>query len=159
MLYSSTALMNQVIKPSLEHVDTYSRELTWFIYALIQANCDRNIAKNTFGPFAMSHEAHFELWDEYLVNDPEKASKVRGLASQHRFLKDPDSELTLNIGYAVAIQSQWLCQHCDGDICHLSFEQLIKIWRQQAAPEQHISTDNLCREKRKILTHINQLAS
>ena len=56
----------------------------------------------------LNHEAHWAVWDDYLAQQPDLASRVRGLASQHRFLEDPDLELTLNQGYAIAITAIWV---------------------------------------------------
>lgn len=46
---------------------------------------------------------HQMLWDRHLARDPELASLVRGLASQHAFLAAPHLELTVNLRYATAI--------------------------------------------------------
>lgn len=43
------------------------------------------------------------FWDQYLALDPERASRVRGLASQHAFLAAPHLELTVNLRYSTAI--------------------------------------------------------
>ena len=43
------------------------------------------------------------IWDKYLIQYPELASRVRGIAGQHSFLKDPHSELVTNLKYATAI--------------------------------------------------------
>ncbi|MEJ2073570.1 MAG: hypothetical protein P8X79_08950 [Reinekea sp.] len=61
-----------------------------------------------FGPYQMSHEQHWAIWDNYLAQDAELASRVRGLASQHRFIDNPDLELSLNAGYATAIAATGL---------------------------------------------------
>lgn len=46
---------------------------------------------------------HRDIWDTWLVNDPELASRVRGMASQHNFLTAPHQELITNLAYATAI--------------------------------------------------------
>lgn len=61
-----------------------------------------------YGPFQMTHEQHWLIWENYLSKDPELASKTRGLASQHHFLLNPDAELNLNWGYATAVAVLWI---------------------------------------------------
>ncbi|QJD57785.1 hypothetical protein HG264_02095 [Pseudomonas sp. gcc21] len=55
------------------------------------------------GPYAIPPALHIELWDNYLAHSPDQASLVRGLASQHCFLKNPHAELGFNLAYATAI--------------------------------------------------------
>jgi hypothetical protein len=55
------------------------------------------------GVFRISAATHRAVWDNYLVNHPELASEVRGLAGQHGFLRDPHGELVTNLKYAIAI--------------------------------------------------------
>lgn len=58
------------------------------------------------GLYHISERHHQQLWDNYLALDPNLASLVRGLASQHAFLSGPHLELTVNLRYATAIA--WL---------------------------------------------------
>jgi len=55
------------------------------------------------GLYGISETTHIQVWDEFLVTDPELASRVRGLASQQQFLKFPHAELVTNLGYATGI--------------------------------------------------------
>ena len=55
------------------------------------------------GIYRISPATHRAVWDHYLLNDPELASRVRGLAGQHGFLRDPHGELITNLKYATAI--------------------------------------------------------
>lgn len=55
------------------------------------------------GLYRISASAHQQIWDTYLIKFPELASRVRGLASQHQFLKNPHRELVTNLGYSSAI--------------------------------------------------------
>jgi hypothetical protein len=52
------------------------------------------------GLYRISAQAHLHMWDKYLVTDPELASRLRGLASQQQFLKNPHNELITNLSYA-----------------------------------------------------------
>jgi hypothetical protein len=58
------------------------------------------------GLYRIGENRHKALWDHYLALDPDLASLVRGLASQHAFLTGPHLELTVNLRYATAIA--WL---------------------------------------------------
>lgn len=55
------------------------------------------------GLYRISETTHIQVWDQFLVTDPELASRVRGLASQQQFLKFPHCELITNLGYATGI--------------------------------------------------------
>jgi len=55
------------------------------------------------GLYRISEATHIQVWDKFLVTDPELASRVRGLASQQQFLKFPHCELITNLGYATGI--------------------------------------------------------
>lgn len=59
--------------------------------------------RRQLGLYHITPLAHRAVWDKYLVNFPELASKVRGLASQQAFLQDPHAELLSNLKYATAI--------------------------------------------------------
>lgn len=59
--------------------------------------------KDSFGLFHIKEEQHTTIWDDHLVKNPNLASSVRGLASQHQFLKTPHTELCTNLNYATAI--------------------------------------------------------
>ena len=55
------------------------------------------------GVFGISPTLHRQVWDEYLAFEPDKASQVRGFASQRQFLVNPDAELITNTQYAAAV--------------------------------------------------------
>lgn len=66
---------------------------------------DGNLLKSgkNLGIYGTDKCLHREIWDTWLVNDPELASRVRGMASQHTFLTAPHHELITNLAYATAI--------------------------------------------------------
>ncbi len=55
------------------------------------------------GIYQITPQTHNNIWDRYLVDNPNLASKVRGLASQREFLCHPHAELATNLSYATAI--------------------------------------------------------
>lgn len=87
------------------------------------------------GLYRITEPRHRALWDHYLALDPERASLVRGLASQHAFLSGPHLELTVNLRYATAIA--WLLveeQHTSlpaaDDLLGMA-----RIWRKTFQPQ------------------------
>ena len=87
------------------------------------------------GLYRISDERHQQLWDEHLAHDPELASQVRGLASQHAFLAAPHLELIVNLRYATAIawmlvESSILVLPAADDLIGMAM-----IWRQVFRPD------------------------
>lgn len=64
-------------------------------------------SSRNFGLYGIDKVLHRQVWDTWLVKDPELASRVRGLASQSEFLCAPHQELITNLAYATAIA--WCC--------------------------------------------------
>ncbi|MDX1473366.1 MAG: hypothetical protein R3309_04295 [Reinekea sp.] len=127
MQYSIDFVLNQIIKPSLIFLDMASADLETF---LASAACCQHPVNGGYGVYQISHLQHWNLWDHYLVHHPLLASKVRGLASQHRFLEDPDLELTMNPGYAAAIAALLMFQQLGKrPEDTLTFEQMYRAWR------------------------------
>ena len=82
------------------------------------------------GLYHISAQTHVAVWDKYLINYPDMASRVRGLAGQRSFLGNPHRELVTNLSYTTAIA--WLVyKRCNqplpeaGDI-----KGLAKYWHQ-----------------------------
>jgi hypothetical protein len=55
------------------------------------------------GLYRISANTHLQVWDQFLIGDPELASRLRGLASQQQFLKTPHQELVTNLSYATGV--------------------------------------------------------
>lgn len=103
---AANQLSQHIIRPTLLYLDRYcpSAEALLLGAAASQSglgsalyDCHGN------GLYRISKQRHQLCWDQYLARDPELASRVRGLASQHAFLQEPDLELTVNLRYATAI--------------------------------------------------------
>ena len=56
-----------------------------------------------YGIYDISKLEHLSVWDDFLAFNEDLASLVRGFASQHHFLADPNMELATNLNYATAI--------------------------------------------------------
>ncbi|MCK5894890.1 MAG: hypothetical protein KAG53_10930 [Endozoicomonadaceae bacterium] len=57
----------------------------------------------SLGIYQISPTTHRKIWDTFLYNRHDLASKVRGLASQREFLLRPHAELATNLSYSTAI--------------------------------------------------------
>ncbi|WP_339672319.1 hypothetical protein [Dasania marina] len=106
MNIDNTHLCQYVIEPTLHYLEMYSPAASHMLLGV----ANQESAGNPFceghqglGLFQISSSQHRSVWDNYLAFQPDLASRVRGLASQHQFLKDPDSELITNLRYSTAI--------------------------------------------------------
>ena len=103
----SLQLLNNVIRPTLEHIGIGNVETkAWLLLGtatIATASLTAPSWPEHYGIYAIKSEDHVRVWDEFLAKDPDMASAVRGLASQHRFLQQPDAELNTNLAYATAI--------------------------------------------------------
>jgi hypothetical protein len=87
------------------------------------------------GLYRIAEQRHQKVWDQHLALDPDLASKVRGLDSQHAFLSAPHLELTVNLRYSTAIA--WMLIEAAGNKlpdCH-DLMGLGQIWRQVFQPQ------------------------
>lgn len=84
--------------------------------------------RHGMGIFQILPSTHRQIWDQYLINFPALASKVRGLASQRDFLQHPHAELTTNLRYATAIA--WLVYRAAGveNVPTENLPQMAKMW-------------------------------
>ena len=118
MYVTAEHLRDQVIRPTLEYLDAWTPACeAYLLDAAINAPDLGLFAarKDGLGLFHITADQHRDLWDRYLAFNPDLASRIRGLASQRAFLRDPDSELQTNLSYCTAIA--WLIHHrAGGDI-------------------------------------------
>ncbi len=106
MSYSSSSLNQFVIQHTLKAMGICSKAIENLLLGTAAAQEDLRLQSETsigIGVYGISKETHCKLWDDYLAFDPDLASEVRGLASQHEFLKHPHIELATNLAYATAI--------------------------------------------------------
>ena len=106
MTISAAHLTQFVIKPTLESLDMYSQTAEKLLLGTAAQESGFNPLKTSgdaLGIYQITPDRHRNVWDQYLAFRPNLASKVRGLASQHQFLKAPDLELRTNMAYSTAI--------------------------------------------------------
>jgi len=102
----STELRKYVIQPTLKQLGTCSRAAENLLLgtAAIQSELGFHLKNHQgIGVYSIDEETHLDIWDNYLAFDADLASSIRGLASQHEFLKQPHYELATNLSYATAI--------------------------------------------------------
>lgn len=140
---AASELREYVIRPTLLYLGRHSS--TAEVLLLSIAACQSSFGEalhgqeDSYGLYRISGDAHKRLWDEHLALDPNLASQVRGLASQHAFLTAPHVELTVNLRYATAIAWMLIEAHSvelpDSDDIH----RLARIWRRVFQPKGHLS--------------------
>lgn len=108
------------------------------------------------GLYCIRELRHAALWDDYLAHNPDLASQVRGLASQHAFLCSPHLELTVNLRYATAIA--WLLIEEQKAIIPEREDVLgmARIWRQAFEPQGRLR--DFIDAWRICVTPLNQVA-
>ncbi|WP_203140755.1 hypothetical protein [Marinobacter mangrovi] len=104
------------------------------------------------GVFGISPALHWRVWDEYLAFQPDRASQVRGFASQHEFLINPDAELVTNTRYAAAIgisalewvKPSWPMPE-DADGLTRLWSELTRVDEEHYLTRLHHTLERLCR--------------
>ncbi|MBV6289385.1 hypothetical protein [Pseudomonas aegrilactucae] len=90
------------------------------------------------GLYRIAELRHQSLWDQFLARDPDLASLVRGLASQHAFLSGPHLELTVNLRYATAIAWMLIEEQAPKMPDPDDLLGLARIWRQTFQPNARL---------------------
>ena len=106
MIFSARDLRTFVIADTLRYLHAWSRSAENLLTGTAIQESGLGFCLKSGGRLGIYHISpmhHRAVWDQYLVNDPEKASLVRGLAGQHSFIENPHLELLTNLRYATAI--------------------------------------------------------
>ncbi|MCF5708923.1 hypothetical protein GIV19_16705 [Pseudomonas syringae] len=107
-------LCRHVIRPTLVYLDRRSHRAESLLLGIAASQSALGAALDSrrgHGLYRIPEPRHRQLWDTYLALDPDLASRVRGLASQHAFLSGPHLELTVNLRYATAIAWMMIESH------------------------------------------------
>ena len=126
-------LRDLVIRPTLEYLDQQDLSYEELLIAtaaqesslLFHCQCERT---GGLGLYRITPNKHREIWDKVLINDPETASRIRGLASQQQFLRAPHQELLTNLSYATAIA--WAIYHCFEIYLLQDLSTMARFWSQ-----------------------------
>ena len=127
-----------VIRPTLMYLGQYNPDAEALLLGIAASQSSLGSAlhdRRGHGLYCIREPRHAALWDQYLAQDPELASLVRGLASQHAFLCSPHLELTVNLRYATAIawlliEQQQLTIPAADDLLGMA-----RVWRQAFEPQ------------------------
>ncbi|MCY1341623.1 hypothetical protein D9M68_257740 [compost metagenome] len=138
---AASELRQHVIRPTLLYLGCHSSSAEALLLGIAASQSALGSALDDsqgHGLYRIGDVRHKLLWDHHLARDPELASRVRGLASQHAFLTAPHLELTVNLRYATAIA--WLLVQVEetplppaDDLVGLAH-----IWRQVFCPEGQV---------------------
>lgn len=135
---AASDLCQHVIRPTLLYLGRHSLSAEALLLGAAASQSALGSALDGHqghGLYRISERRHRQLWDQHLACDPDLASLVRGLASQHAFLAAPHLELTVNLRYATAIA--WLLVESEhtplpaADDLH----GLARVWRQVFQPQ------------------------
>ncbi len=144
MTINASDLLQHVIKPTLDYLAMCSSAAEKLLLgtAAQESGLDPFSYRNQgIGIYQITAEQHRQAWDKFLAFRPDLASKVRGLASQHQFLQNPEQELKTNLAYSTAIawiiylQSECPLPEAD-DVDGLSHFWKSNFCHKQANPEQ-----------------------
>ncbi|MCL6688374.1 hypothetical protein SAMN05216577_102289 [Pseudomonas citronellolis] len=134
-------LRQHVIRPTLLYLERHSGEAEALL--LGAAACQSALGSSLdngrgHGLFRIDEYRHQQLWDRYLALDPNLASRVRGLASQHAFLDAPHLELTVNLRYSTAIA--WMLVEAERLPLPAPTDHLgqARVWRRVFQPHGHL---------------------
>jgi hypothetical protein len=135
---AASELCRYVIRPTLTYLGRHNQAAEALLLGVAASQSALGAELDNprgHGLYSIADAQHRRLWDEYLAHDPDLASLVRGLASQHAFLTGPDMELTVNLRYATAIAwlmveaSQMALPQADDSLA------MAQMWREIFQPE------------------------
>ena len=159
-------LRTLVVRPTLKQLRAWSPGMEALLLGTAAQESELGFhlklgRRHGMGIFQIPPSTHRQIWDNYLINFPALASKVRGLASQRDFLQHPHSELATNLRYATAIA--WLVYRAAGveDVESEDLPKMAKLWKKHFhhGPSARLRdfVDSYCRliQPRKKLTQRN----
>lgn len=156
-------LVKYVIRPTLEYLGDYSESAETLLAATAAVESDlgfhlKRLRSKGEGVYRISPRCHQLVWDKYLAKDPDLASKVRGLASQHEFLANPHLELTTNLRYATAIA--WMIYRRTGQSLPAAsdIKALGRFWRRHFHSRPHASLDTFIERYHKLIASNSRAA-
>ncbi len=127
-----------VIRPTLVYLNRHCPSAEALLLGIAASQSALGSAlhdRRGHGLYRIGETRHPALWDEYLARDPDLASLVRGLASQHAFLGGPHLELTVNLRNSNAIA--WMLVEAQATALPAADDLLglARIWRQVFHPQ------------------------
>mgnify|MGYP000415733412 CR=1 FL=1 len=160
-------LRTLVVRPTLKQLRAWSPGMEALLLGTAAQESELGFhlklgRRHGMGIFQIQPTTHRQIWDEYLINFPALASKVRGLASQRDFLQHPHAELATNLRYATAIA--WLVYRAAGvdKVESEDLPKMAKLWKKHFhhGPSASLRdfVDSYCRliKPVKKLPHLNE---
>lgn len=151
-------IIRWVISPTLHRIGMHSNaaEQLLLATAALESGLGSHLkadGQRGLGLYQIQSLTHRHVWDEYLVHNPELASTVRGLASQHDFLEHPHAELTTNLSYATAIAWFVYLRNPDFELPESpDAEQLARLWKRFYHPKSQLSIEEASDRLRELTT-------
>ncbi|WP_312934649.1 hypothetical protein [Pseudomonas sp.] len=130
-------LSQYVIRPTLVYLNRHCASAEALLLGVAASQSALGSAlhgRRGHGLYRIDESRHTSLWDHFLARDPDMASLVRGLASQHAFLGGPHLELTVNLRYATAIAWMMIEQQTPTLPAADDVIGQARIWRQIFSP-------------------------
>jgi hypothetical protein len=129
----ATDLRELIIRPTLQWLNDWSQSAENLLMGTVaqesqlgfRMQSDKNCG---LGLYRISASTHTQVWDEFLVTDPELASRLRGLASQQQFLTSPHNELIVNLSYASGVAWMIYKRHQLNLADNLSVHDFAEYW-------------------------------
>lgn len=135
---AANELSRYVIRPTLIYLNRQCESAEALLLGVAASQSALGSAlhdRRGHGLYRIAEHRHRCLWDQFLARDPELASLVRGLASQHAFLGGPHLELTVNLRYATAIAWMLIEEQATPLPAADDLLGLARIWRQTFNPQ------------------------
>ncbi|AZL67485.1 MULTISPECIES: hypothetical protein [Pseudomonas] len=135
---AANELSRYVIRPTLIYLNRHCESAEALLLGVAASQSALGSAlhdRRGHGLYRIAEHRHRCLWDQFLARDPELASLVRGLASQHAFLGGPHLELTVNLRYATAIAWMLIEEQATPLPAADDLLGLARIWRQTFNPQ------------------------
>ncbi|KAA0948279.1 MULTISPECIES: hypothetical protein [unclassified Pseudomonas] len=156
---AASELCRYVIRPTLIYLGRHSQAAESLLLGIAASQSALGTAlhdRRGHGLYRITELRHRALWDEYLALDPERASLVRGLASQHAFLSGPQLELTVNLRYATAIAWLLVEKHHPALPSPDDVQAMARIWREIFQPQGRLR--DFTRAWHTCVSPLNQVA-
>lgn len=146
----ATELRDYVIRPVLKSFGQYNpaAEALLLGTAAVETGLGSHLKEKHLrglGVYRIDPLTHIHLWDTYLAQHEDLASKTRGMASQHRFLSTPHAELATNLSYSTAIA--WMIYlRADKPLPEAdNLEELALYWKRHFHKRGHPDIDEFIR--------------
>lgn len=137
----ASELRQHVIRPTLLYLGRHSPAAEALLLGIAASQSQHSSTLSDLhghGLYHISEIRHRRLWDQFLAHDPDLASLVRGLASQHAFLSAPHLELTVNLRYSTAIAWMLIEARQSSLPAEDDLSGMARIWRQVFQPHGRI---------------------